>query len=286
MSTLLENEAILFEPTMPALLQEPIEEEEDLVTYSGHSSQRQSTDSESIKTNASSSFPLVTPPELEEDVSNPLLSHIIEIVDLENEAITSMTEPLDKKTSFVKKLQRKPSKILSSASSKTRAADLTKQKLTPLLSEATVLQQSKSSNQTKRSSSTTNQQMDTFVAFLRSSAATTYKKVTASSTDLVRSRSKRTWSIQLKPSTSSSSTCSTSSIPHNNQKRSSISPAKKTQNALYPLDPNIFLSSPDEPKQHKRVLIEKNLSFVHVLHETMIHGGYLSPSLYVPMELW
>ncbi|OBZ81143.1 hypothetical protein A0J61_10808, partial [Choanephora cucurbitarum] len=263
MSTLVENETNGFEPIMPTLLQEHTEEEE-LFSFSGHSSQRQSTDSESIKT--SSSFPLVTPPELVENEEIPTLSHVIEIVNLENE---TMTEPADRKksSSFARILQRKPSTVLSS-SNKTRATELSE--LTPSSSSETMV------SQHKRSS---NQQMDTFVAFLRSSAATTYKKVT--NTDLVRSRSKRAWSIQLKPSTSS-----TNSIPQSNQKRSSISPSKKHQSC--PLDPNIFLSSPERPKQQKRQsnLMEQNLSFVHVLHATMIHGGYLNPHLYVPMELW
>ncbi|KAI8367358.1 hypothetical protein EDC96DRAFT_150518 [Choanephora cucurbitarum] len=248
MSALVENETHAFEPVMPSLLH--IEEES--FTFSS-SSQRQSTDSESIKT--SSSFPLVTPPEL---VEEPTLSHVIEIVNLENE---TMTEPIDKKkSSFARILQRKPSMVLSS-SNKTRAAELSE--LTPSSSSETMV------SQHKRSS---NQQMDTFVAFLRTSAATTYKKVT--NTDLVRSRSKRTWSIQLKPSTS------TNSIPQHNQKRSSIS--KK-----HSLDPSLFLSSPEKPKRKEdKKWIEHHLIFVHVLHETMIHGGYLLPHLYVPMELW
>ncbi|KAI8081958.1 uncharacterized protein B0P05DRAFT_67285 [Gilbertella persicaria] len=257
MSTLIETESTLLKsPSVPCLLQ-------DTLTFNSNSSQRQSTDSESIKT-TNASFIEQTPPTLEEQ--HMVLNHVIEIVNLEDQTINILPE----KKNLIKKLQKKPS-VLSNKSA--RAASIIKQKFTQPVAELIVPQASKSTSSTHSSASSvnrlSNQHVDTFVTFLRTSATTTYKKMTISSTDLVRSRSKRAWTT-----------------PVNSHSDSTL----KKSPSFYQLDPTSLLSNPTKPKRHTKTTetcpTQTDLSFVNVLYETMVNGGYLTPTLYVPMNLW
>lgn len=124
----------------------------------------------------------------------------------------------------------------------------------------TLLGRRKSSKQLRSDSkltSTVEENSKTSFATLLQNTTKLNKRTTTPSVDLGRSKSKKKWSIISK-----------------------IPPSF--------LDPTVFIAGPPKAEHESAINTDAlaSLDLMKKLVQSMLHGGYITPNLYIPMDLW